>query len=148
MSCHAMYIHTHAHINKYPYIPLYASIYRSIIHTHTYTPPETGPTCRIAVAQPRRLSAVSVAERIAAERCEPIGNTVGFNIRLESEKSQSTQVCVLICICYLMWTWNKLQSVHMYTCICIWLSQWIWIKLAPAYLPVSLCFTQAITKLY
>ena len=28
--------------------------------------PEVGPTCRIAVAQPRRLSAVSVAERIAA----------------------------------------------------------------------------------
>jgi len=54
--------------------------------------PVTGPTCRIVVTQPRRLSAVSVAERIATERCEVIGNTVGFNIRLEAEKSKSTQV--------------------------------------------------------
>jgi len=54
--------------------------------------PVTGPTCRIVVTQPRRLSAVSVAERIATERCEVLGNTVGYNIRLEAEKSKSTQV--------------------------------------------------------
>ena len=54
--------------------------------------PATGPTCRIVVTQPRRLSAVSVAERIASERCETIGNTIGFNIRMESEKCKSTQV--------------------------------------------------------
>lgn len=34
--------------------------------------------------QPRRISAVSVAERVAAERGEPIGESVGYNIRLES----------------------------------------------------------------
>ena len=53
---------------------------------------EIGPNSRIVVTQPRRLSAISVAERIAAERCEKIGETVGYNIRLESEKSKSTQV--------------------------------------------------------
>jgi HrpA-like RNA helicase len=54
--------------------------------------PEIGPVCRIVVTQPRRLSAISVSERIAAERGEKIGGTIGYNIRLESEKSRSTQV--------------------------------------------------------
>ena len=53
---------------------------------------EIGSVSRIVVTQPRRLSAISVAERIAAERCEKIGDTVGYNIRLESEMSRSTQV--------------------------------------------------------
>lgn len=51
-----------------------------------------GPSCRMAVTQPRRLSAISVAERIAFERGEKIGGTVGYNIRLESEKSANTQI--------------------------------------------------------
>jgi HrpA-like RNA helicase len=51
-----------------------------------------GPSCRIAVTQPRRLSAISVAERIAFERGEKIGGTVGYNIRLESEKCADTQI--------------------------------------------------------
>lgn len=54
--------------------------------------PEIGPACRIVVTQPRRLSAISVSERIAAERGEHIGGTIGYNIRLESEKSRTTQV--------------------------------------------------------
>ena len=40
--------------------------------------------CRIFCTQPRRLSALSVAERVAAERNERIGQTVGYQIRLES----------------------------------------------------------------
>ena len=40
--------------------------------------------CRILCTQPRRLAALSVAERVAAERGEKIGQTVGFQIRLES----------------------------------------------------------------
>ncbi len=34
--------------------------------------------------QPRRLSAVSVAERVACERCEWVGETVGYSVRFES----------------------------------------------------------------
>ena len=41
-----------------------------------------GPNTRIIVTQPRRIAAVSVAERVAAERDEPIGNSVGFAVRL------------------------------------------------------------------
>ena len=51
-----------------------------------------GGECNILVTQPRRLSAVSVAERVAAERCESIGETVGYSIRLEAKRSDSTQI--------------------------------------------------------
>jgi len=44
----------------------------------------TNRPCRIFCTQPRRLSALSVAERVAAERGEKIGQTVGYQIRLES----------------------------------------------------------------
>lgn len=54
--------------------------------------PEMGPTCRIIVTQPRRLSAISVAERISAEREEKLGTSIGYNIRFEAEMSESTQV--------------------------------------------------------
>lgn len=43
-----------------------------------------GSWCNIAVTQPRRISAVSVAERIAAERNEQIGESVGYSVRFES----------------------------------------------------------------
>lgn len=42
-----------------------------------------GSTVRIACTQPRRISAISVAERVAAERAERLGRSVGFQIRLE-----------------------------------------------------------------
>lgn len=43
-----------------------------------------GAYCNIAVTQPRRISAISVAERIANERNETIGESVGYSVRFES----------------------------------------------------------------
>lgn len=43
-----------------------------------------GAFCNIAVTQPRRISAISVSERIASERNEPIGETVGYSVRFET----------------------------------------------------------------
>lgn len=43
-----------------------------------------GAYCNIVVTQPRRISAISVAERIANERCEQIGESVGYSVRFES----------------------------------------------------------------
>ena len=51
---------------------------------------ERGTPCRIVCAEPRRLAAVSVAERVAHEREEKVGQTVGFQIRLESRVSPKT----------------------------------------------------------
>jgi ATP-dependent RNA helicase DHX36 len=42
--------------------------------------------------QPRRLAAIGVAERVAAERGEKCGGTVGYSIRLESKRSSETRL--------------------------------------------------------
>lgn len=58
-----------------------------------------GIPCRIFCTQPRRLATIAVAERVAAERGEKIGQTVGYQIRLESRyciKVMSFQFCVVI----------------------------------------------------
>lgn len=43
-----------------------------------------GACCSIAITQPRRISAVSVADRVALERCEDLGLSVGYSVRFES----------------------------------------------------------------
>jgi HrpA-like RNA helicase len=48
--------------------------------------------CNIICTQPRRLSAMSVAQRVAAERGERIGETVGYSIRMESKTSNNTKL--------------------------------------------------------
>jgi HrpA-like RNA helicase len=40
---------------------------------------------RIICTQPRRLPAIAVAERVARERGEMTGDTVGYHIRLEQK---------------------------------------------------------------
>lgn len=46
----------------------------------------------IVCTQPRRISAIGVAERVAAERDEGIGGTIGYQIRLESKMSSKTRL--------------------------------------------------------
>ncbi|KAJ8919592.1 hypothetical protein NQ315_002214 [Exocentrus adspersus] len=46
----------------------------------------------IVCTQPRRISAIGVAERVSEERVDVIGNTVGYQIRLESKVSASTRL--------------------------------------------------------
>ncbi|XP_072367341.1 ATP-dependent RNA helicase A isoform X2 [Scyliorhinus torazame] len=43
-----------------------------------------GSECNIVVTQPRRISAVSVAERVACERGEDLGKSCGYSVRFES----------------------------------------------------------------
>ena len=40
--------------------------------------------CRVVCTQPRRISALSVSERVATERGERLGQTVGYQIRLDN----------------------------------------------------------------
>ncbi|TPX57355.1 hypothetical protein SpCBS45565_g08230 [Spizellomyces sp. 'palustris'] len=51
-----------------------------------------GAQCKILVTQPRRISAIGVAERVAAERDENLGKTVGYQIRLENRMSDATRI--------------------------------------------------------
>ncbi|XP_068442891.1 putative ATP-dependent RNA helicase DHX57 [Clinocottus analis] len=46
----------------------------------------------IICTQPRRISAISVAQRVAQERAENLGNSVGYQIRLESVRSSATRL--------------------------------------------------------
>lgn len=39
-----------------------------------------GANCNIVVTQPRRISAISIAERVASERGERVGMNVGFQV--------------------------------------------------------------------
>lgn len=44
---------------------------------------ENATDCNILVSEPRRISAISLADRIAYERGEEVGDVVGFQVRLE-----------------------------------------------------------------
>ncbi len=74
-------------------------------------PPGSGKTTRVAPAlmknfggefgakrlyllQPRRLAARSVAERIAEEEGIPLGSTIGYQVRFDSQVSRNTQLIV------------------------------------------------------
>ena len=54
-----------------------------------------GSEANILVTQPRRISAIGVSERIASERCEKLGQTCGYSIRLDSKRSDKTRL--LLC---------------------------------------------------
>jgi len=53
-----------------------------------------GARANLLVTQPRRISAIGVSERMAAERAENVGETVGYSIRLESRRSSATRLLV------------------------------------------------------
>ncbi|KAI8981960.1 P-loop containing nucleoside triphosphate hydrolase protein [Mycotypha africana] len=50
-----------------------------------------GSTCSIICTQPRKISAIGVAERVAAERCEKIGQSIGYAVRGETKCSANTR---------------------------------------------------------
>ncbi len=49
-----------------------------------YLESQRGAFCNIVVTQPRRISAVSVAERVAFERNEDLRQSTGYSVRFES----------------------------------------------------------------
>eukprot|EP01018_Ginkgo_biloba_P025644 Gb_33245 [translate_table: standard] len=51
-----------------------------------------GAQCNIICTQPRRISAISVASRVASERGEPLGESIGYQIRLETKRSACTRL--------------------------------------------------------
>ncbi|KAL3515702.1 hypothetical protein ACH5RR_022604 [Cinchona calisaya] len=55
-----------------------------------------GGDCNIICTQPRRIAAVSVAERVADERCESSPGSkdslVGYHVRLDSARNESTKL--------------------------------------------------------
>lgn len=66
-----------------------------------------GSVTRIFVTQPRRISAISVAERVAAERGEEIGQTIGYQVRLEHRFPNRSTGTIMYCT-----TGILLQMLH------------------------------------
>lgn len=89
-----------------------------------------GPSNKVAniiCTQPRRIAAISVAERVAKERTERVGITVGYQIRLES-----VRVCffhftfvevVILLMCFNITLFNKREKIYtsllFYSPLCI-----------------------------
>lgn len=67
-----------------------------------------GSVCRVICTQPRRISAISVAERVAAERAESVGNrnSCGYQIRLQSRLPRR-QGSILYCTTGIILQWLR-----------------------------------------
>ncbi|KAL6765972.1 P-loop containing nucleoside triphosphate hydrolase protein, partial [Haematococcus lacustris] len=51
-----------------------------------------GAAISLVVTQPRRISAISLAQRVAEERGEVLGDVVGYKVRLDSAVSRRTRL--------------------------------------------------------
>jgi len=51
-----------------------------------------GGEASIVVTQPRRIAAISLAQRVAAERGGRVGGVVGYAVRLESKRRADTRL--------------------------------------------------------
>lgn len=49
-------------------------------------------TERVAVTQPRRVAAVTVAQRVAKEMNVKLGQEVGYSVRFDNTTSESTRI--------------------------------------------------------
>ncbi|CAB3985852.1 ATP-dependent RNA helicase DHX36 [Paramuricea clavata] len=64
-----------------------------------------GSTCRVVCTQPRRISAISIAERVSEERGETVGNgSTGYQIRLESQLPRD-QGSIIFCTTGVVLRW-------------------------------------------
>ncbi|KAM3186116.1 hypothetical protein ACTXT7_004995 [Hymenolepis weldensis] len=66
---------------------------------------DNGSCTRIIVTQPRRISAISVAERVASERGESLGMDIGYQIRLEAKFPARHQGSILFCTTGVVLQW-------------------------------------------
>jgi len=58
----------------------------------TQPPSPTPPKLKIVITQPRRMAAISMANRICYERKCALGDNVGYTIRFDDKTSVNTQL--------------------------------------------------------
>ncbi|CAH8469098.1 unnamed protein product [Schistosoma rodhaini] len=66
-----------------------------------------GSVTRIIVTQPRRISAVSIAERVATERGQSVGSSVGYQVRLERRYPQRPHGSIMFCTTGIILQWFR-----------------------------------------
>ncbi|PAA71102.1 hypothetical protein BOX15_Mlig015005g2, partial [Macrostomum lignano] len=64
-----------------------------------------GSTARVVVTQPRRLAATALAERVAEERGEWLGVSVGYQVRLERKMPQRLAGSIVYCTVGILLRW-------------------------------------------
>ena len=64
-----------------------------------------GATCNIVCTQPRRIAAIGVAERVAQERGEALGDSCGYQIRHEN-RFPTADAKILFCTTGLCCLWR------------------------------------------
>lgn len=69
----------------------------------------SGRQCRVLCSQPRRISAITVASRVAAERGEGAGASVGYSIRLESVGGPKTSLMFVTTGAFQQHIWHSDQ---------------------------------------
>jgi ATP-dependent RNA helicase DDX35 len=52
----------------------------------------TGNDFQVVCTQPRRIAAVSLAQRVAEEAGTQVGNKVGYSVRFDDKSSANTQI--------------------------------------------------------
>ena len=53
---------------------------------------DSGDYQNIAVTQPRRIAAISIAHRVASERKQRIGGEIGYAVRLDDQTTSKTRL--------------------------------------------------------
>lgn len=69
-----------------------------------------GSACHVVCTQPRRISAISVAQRVADERGERVGDSVGYQIRLEAARSRDCG-SIMYCTSGIVLQWLQSDSL-------------------------------------
>lgn len=77
-----------------------------------YTEKGKGGNCGILVTQPRRISAVTIAQRVAAERREAIGDICGYSIRFDTKIGKCINFCTSGVLLRMLHTTPLLEGIN------------------------------------
>eukprot|EP00760_Papus_ankaliazontas_P008860 PhM_4_TR1393/c0_g1_i1/m.66914 len=72
---------------------------------------EAAPAARIVVTQPRRLSAISIARRVAHEMGTSVGGAVGYSVRFDSQEGSHINFCTTGIVLRMLLTDPELENV-------------------------------------
>ncbi|CAE7262191.1 spn-E [Symbiodinium natans] len=73
------------------------------------------PKGKIAVTQPRRIAAISLAQRVASQCHEAVGETVGYRVAMDGKVSGSTRLSFVTTGWLLMYLAHRPEALRHYT---------------------------------
>lgn len=73
------------------------------------------PKSKIAVTQPRRIAAISLAQRVASQLNESVGQTVGYRVAMDGQVSTSTRLSFVTTGWLLMYLAHRPEALRHYS---------------------------------